>query len=421
MSTLIFTLPMQAANGSPLPQHVLSTQEAGPRDKEIWAVVPAAALSWQLVTLPSGLHRQTQRLQTVLHSLLEESLLDDTEHLHLALQPKWQAGQTAWVAVCNKAWLKAHIDQLQASGHRVHRIVPEWTPLPDSAGPAMSAWVCGTPEAPQLWVQHANAAWHLPLQAGLQHWTEQGHKTAPADGSHIPLNLSLQAAPAVADLALKALSTLQASAPNAVSERLRTWRIQVTPALSRYRLAAESNWDLAQFEFAAHGSARWRQNLRRTWQNLAHKPEWRAARWCAGLLLVTQLAGLNISAWQLNAQATAQKDAQKSILKQTFPHVTVVDAPLQMAKEVRQLQGSSGALSTRDLEHVLHALGHALPADQHISGIDYLAQGQTDTQLQGLQLSATQAPAFAQALRAQGLDAQASGGQWRITPLKEAP
>ena len=92
-----------------------------------------------------------------------------------------------------------------------------------------------------------------------------------------------------------------------------------------------------------------------------------------------------------------------------------------MAKEVRQLQGSSGALSTRDLEHVLHALGHALPADQHISGIDYLAQGQTDTKLQGLQLSATQAPAFAQALRAQGLDAQASGGQWRITPLKEAP
>ena len=46
MSTLLFTLPMQAANGSTPPQHVLSTHEAGARDKEIWAIVPAAALSW---------------------------------------------------------------------------------------------------------------------------------------------------------------------------------------------------------------------------------------------------------------------------------------------------------------------------------------------------------------------------------------
>jgi general secretion pathway protein L len=202
---------------------------------------------------------------------------------------------------------------------------------------------------------------------------------------------------------------------------LQTWRVQVVPALSRYRQAAETQWDLAQFEFAAHGSARWRQSMQRTWQNFSRTPQWRPVRWVAGILCVTQLIGLNLAAWQLNAQVAAQKELHKNILKQSFPHVTVVDAPLQMAKEVRQLQSASGAATSRDLEHALQVVGAALPAGQGISAIDYQAQGQAETKLQGLQLSGAQTPAFVQSLRAQGLDAQNNGSQWRITPLKEAP
>jgi general secretion pathway protein L len=419
MSTHLFTLPMQAANGSDYPQHVLSTHEAGARDKEIWAIVPAAALSWQLVTLPAGLQRHTQRLQTALHSLLEEPVLDDVEALHLALQPHWQAGQSAWVAVCNKAWLKGHLAQLQTRGHVVHRIVPEWTPSLGNSTARLSAWVSGTPEGAQLWVDDAQGAWHLPLQAGLQHWTDLLHKAASSSVDNIPLNLSIQADPAVADLALKALSSLQTH--SAFSERLQTWRIQVTPAITRYRQAAETAWDLAQFEFAAHGSARWRQSMHRAWQNLTRNPEWRPARWCVGLLLATQWVGLNITAWQLNEQAASQKTLQKNILLQTFPNVTVVDAPLQMAKSLSLLQSASGTLTSRDLEHTLQALGAALPAGQSVTSVDYQAQGQAETKLQGLQLNGAQAPAFAQALRAQKLEAQANGTQWRITPIKEAP
>ena len=158
MSTLLITLPMQAANGSALPQHVLSTHEAGAHDKEIWAIVPATALSWQRVELPAGLQRQTQRLQTALHSLLEEPLLDEAEAVHMALQPNWQAGQSAWVAVCNKAWLQGHLAQLQTSGHAVHRIVPEWTPTMGTAAD-ISAWIGGTPADAQLWVHDAQGAW----------------------------------------------------------------------------------------------------------------------------------------------------------------------------------------------------------------------------------------------------------------------
>ena len=420
MSTLLFTLPMQAANGSTPPQHVLSTHEAGARDKEIWAIVPASALSWHRIELPAGLQRQTQRLQTALQSLLEDPLLDDPSDVHMALQPHWQAGQSAWVAVCNKAWLHGHLAQLQAGGHTVHRIVPEWAPSMSTAAD-ISAWIGGTPADAQLWVQHAQGTWHLPLQAGLQHWAEQLNKMAGTGVDKLALNVTVLADPAVADLALKALSTLQAQTHSAISERLQTWRIQVTPATSRYRQAADTQWDLAQFEFAANGSARWRQAAQRIWQNILRSPEWRPVRWCAGLLVTTQLVGLNMAAWQLNAQVALQKELQKNILKQSFPNVTVVDPPLQMAKELSLLQSASGTLTSRDLEHALQAAGAALPAGQSITGIDYTTQGQAETKLQGLQLREAQAPAFAQALRAQQLDAQANGAQWRITPLKEAP
>lgn len=429
MSTQLFTLPMQAANGSDYPQQVLSTAEAGARDKEIWAIVPAAALSWHKVNLPAGLQRQTQRLLTALQSLLEEPLLDDIDNLHVALQPNWQAGQTAWVAVCNKAWLQGHLNQLQARGNSVHRIVPEWPPASGAASSDFSAWISGTPDAAQLWVHDDQGAWHLPLQAGLIHLIELLQKTASTDIGKLPRQVTIQADPAVADLALKALNNLQIQqqsqaqnhASSHLAECLQTWRVQVVPALSRYRQAAETQWDLAQFEFAAHGSARWRQSVQRTWQKFSRNPEWRPVRWFAGILLATQLLGLNLAAWQLNAQVAAQKELHKNILKQSFPQVTVVDAPLQMAREVRQLQSTLGTATPRDLEHALQVVGAALPAGQSITAIDYQAQGQAETKLQGLQLNSAQAPAFVQSLRAQGLDAQNNGSQWRITPLKEVP
>ena len=425
MSTHLFTLPLQAANGSEIPHRVLSTQDAGARDKEIWAIVPAAALSWHLVTLPAGLQRSGQRLQTVLQSLLEERVLEDTSQLHMALQPNWQAGQTAWVAVCQRAWLQSHLNQLGAAGHIVHRIVPEWAPNPQSKASNWGAWIQGTPESAQLWVHDGQSAWHLPLQAGLQHWASQLNQLANTQLAMVPANLTLQADPAVADAAQKALVNLQSQTQGELSNRLQTWRVQVTQPLTRYQQAVNSQWDLAQFEFAAHGSARWRQSLQRAWQTLMRSPAWRPARWCAGLLLASQLVGMNLAAWQLNAQTVSRKSAQKSMLQETFPNVPVVDAPVQMANELRRLQTASGAVSPRDLEHVLQAVGANLPAGQSISAIDYQAQstsqGQAETKLQGLQLSGEQVQRWTQSLRGHSLEASNNGSQWRITPLKDAP
>ena len=414
MSTLLFTLPLHSENGASYAQTVLPTQMVGARDKEIWAIVPAAALSWHRVTLPAGVQRQASRLSAALQSLMEEPLLDDPEAMHLSMQAEWEANSPGWVAACNKAWLKHHLSQLQAMGHVVHRIVPEWSPSTDLG--KVTAWVSGTPEDAWLWVNDAQGAWRLPLIAGLKHWTEQ--LLSLGNAQDIPANLRLQADPAVADLAQNALRQLQSHHQAATAERFNTWRIEVVTGLQRYAKAGAANWDLAQFEFAAHGSARWLQKAHRLWQSFAKGQAWQAARWGLAVLVAAQCVGLNVAAWQLNAQVKLQKELQKSILTQSFPSVTVVDAPLQMAKELERLQRNAGAVSSRDLEWVLQAVGAALPAGQSISNIDYQVQSNGETRLQGLQLSDAQNSEFAKALRHQGLDAQVSAAQWRIVGLK---
>ena len=320
MSTQVFTLPLSAPLSEHVSPNILPSQVVGSRDKEVWAVVPASALSWHCITLPSGLHKQKNRLLPVLQALLEEHVLDEPENLHIALQPDWQAGSQVWVATCQKAWLQAHLNHLQSMGHHVHRIVPEWAPAPLTVNENLKAWVSGVPEDAWLWVSHSQGAWRLPLQAGIQWWAEQLNTLALQEVSEPQAfkGLILQAEPAVANLAQKSLQTLQSLVAAPMSENLQSWRVVATPATERFVQAANSAWDLAQFDFAAHGSARWRQSLQRAWQQFAHDTAWRPVRWSLAILIAVQWVGLNAVAWQLNDKVKAQREQQKNILTQTF-------------------------------------------------------------------------------------------------------
>ena len=420
MSTQVFTLPLSAPLSANVTATLLPAQAVGARDKEVWAVVPASALSWHCLTLPSGLQKQKNRLLPALQALLEEHLLDEPDAMHLALQPQWQASSQVWVAVCNKAWLRQHLDHLQSLGHSVHRIVPEWAPAPLSSPNTVKAWVSGVPEDAWLWVSDSQGAWRLPLQAGVAWWAEhlkalQRKDESLNNGLVDALNgLNIQSEPAVAELAQKSLQTLQTLVSGKVLESLQSWRVVVTPATERHAQAAATDWDLAQFEFAAHGSARWRQSLQRAWQKFANDAVWRPVRWSLAVFIAVQWLGLNAAAWQLNAKVKAQKELHKNILTQTFPNVPVVDASLQMARELERLQRQAGSLSAKDLESVLQAIGMSLPDGQSIRALDFQAQGAGEIRLQGLQLSNEQQVQFMQALRAKGYEAQLSESQWRI-------
>ena len=180
-----------AAHGSAAP----ALLPAAGRGVEVVALVPAGQLSWQRVTLPRGVGPGAPRLRSVLDGLLEDQLLDDAGALHFALEPGAQGGASAWVAVCDRAWLAAHLNALEGAGRTVHRIVPE---LPPQDGP-LRLWVTGEPERAQLLMSGAGVpggAQALPFSPGALALLPESAADAPAP--------QLRAEPAVAALAEQA-------------------------------------------------------------------------------------------------------------------------------------------------------------------------------------------------------------------------
>ena len=300
---------------------------------EVVGVVPHSRLSWLTVTLPPG--SQGPRLQGVLRGLLEDRLLEEPEQLHLVIEPNAQnvakEGGTALVAVCHKQWLRDVLAPLQAAGLTVQRLVPEISP---STQPSL--YVMGTPDFSQSVLSHAQGLTLLPPNTA--HWSA----FAPITNQ----DLAVQAEPSMVERVQQLLS---------VQPQLQT-------AAQRWVQSAQSDWDLAQGEWAQGRSQRGLRWVQATWQTVWHAPAWRPVRLGVLALLLVQMVGLNVFAWrEYNAQQS-QKAALNQILTQTFPAVTlVIDAPLQMQREVEALKQKSGAVSHTDFEPLLVALAGVLP------------------------------------------------------------
>lgn len=349
-----------------------------PTSLEVTLGVPAAALSWHLVTLPPGSLGSAVRLRSVLNGLLEEHLLDEPEALHFALEPAARVGTPVWVAACNRLWLRSVVQALEGTNRRITRIAPEFTPQPVGAPTMLTA--TGTPESPQLTVCDASGVTTLPLT---------GASVALIGGA--PEGTALQTEPGVAALA----------------ESLWGQPVPIIEPATRWLQASQSPWDLAQFDLASTGRARAGKKLGAIVQSLWHAPRWRAARWGALVLLLAQLIGLNAWAWKERNALEAKKTAVKNLLTQTFPAVQlVVDAPLQMAREVAALQQATGGLTAADLEPMLGALASSLPPGRSPSSIDYSA-GQL--RLRGLGIQPSDEAALSTTLSARGYSARMEG------------
>lgn len=367
------------------------------RNAEVVAMLPAAALSWHAVELPAGKALSGQALRALLVGLLEERLLDDVQQLHFALQPGWQTGQKAWVAVCNKAWLQGHLQALEAADRPVSRVLPELSPqgLSDPA----QLLVTGTPEASWLWVSAAQGVWGLPLPEGL-------HSLSPDLLASAPLC----AEPAVVERA----------------EQHFERRAQLVQRVQRMRTAAQSDWDLAQFDLAATGSGRWLKTVARMQQTLWQSSVWRPARWGVAVLLLSQLIGLNAWAWKLRTDLRQRQEGMAQIIKQTFPEIQVVlDAPLQMSREVQRLRKAAGQAASDGLEPLLAALGPALPMGMALSQLDFQSGQLRLKDLSLTEAQATQLQTFLQSqsqtqFQAQPVQARREGADWVITAQSTA-
>ena len=397
MATLLLSLPEEALQAGSVLGYVLSpdgagisvqssapvgllTQTLGERIRGVTrtvVIVPAAQLSWHRLTLPMGALGGRQR--AVLEGLLEDQLLDEPAHLHFALAPHARAGVPVWVAVCNKAWLHQAIDALEGAGLSVDRIVPDTTPTEQGA----SLCAIGSAE-----------------EGSLIHASTQGVTCWPLTAASVallawPTDAPLGAEPAVAARAEKLFGRAAAL---------------LSPG-QRAIDSGQTSWDFGQLGMSVSKSTRILKHMRNALSLFASSARWRPARWSLGLLLAVNLVGLNVRAFQERNALQTQRQAMAAVLTQTFPDVTVVvDAPVQMQREISALQIAKGQASQHTIENLLGLLMASVAAPGEPSptpGTIDFSNGKL--QVTGLTLSPAIWARAQSALQAQGYGVRQSG------------
>jgi general secretion pathway protein L len=400
--TLADTLPTAAtlcegvltSDGFSVTQHVEVPMALlpAPAGTEIVALVPASRLSWHRIELPRGTlargflqEGSAPRLRAVLDGLLEDRLLDDPAQLHFAIEPQPKAGAPVWVAVCERAWLHAWLAALEQAGRPVARIVPEVAPRAGDAAD-ISLTVTGTPDHAQLVLSGSQGVTVLPLSSAsvaLLAW---------------PAESEVMAEPGVAALA----------------EQHFNGRVSLQTRPQRAVAAAQSAWELAQFDLLDSRRARTRKRLSALTTTLLHAPRWRAARWGVVALVAINLLGLQAWAWKEQSQLTAKRSAIRGALASTFPEVrVVVDPPLQMARALADLQRQSGTASNTDMETMLGQFQAAAPAVKAPSAIEF---GAGVLRLKGLDAANAGLDAVAASLRGRGYSMLVEGDSVVLKP-----
>lgn len=395
MTTLIIALPAHpptvatefafvlSSLARPLMDHGTAPLALLPGADVLVLVAPARALSWHRVRLPpvSG-----GRVRAALAGLLEDQLLDDPAQLGFALVPGRTTEGEVRVAVFDKAWMRATLDFFEQGQRPAHRVVPEFAPLAPDA-PSTQLDVIGTPDNASLVLIGAHGVTCLPLASAA---------AAFADKSIPVVDDLVSADPAVADLA----------------EQLLGRTVALQPAPQRLLQASRCEWELAQFELAISGGSRFarrRQQQAREWM---FAPAWRLARWGLVGLVLANLVGIQAWAWKLDAAVRDKQQHINGLLTQTFPTVrTIVDAPLQMQRELVLLRQSSGAVTAADMETMLAAVGAAWPHGVQPVAIDF-APG--ELALRGPELSAPQHEQLRNALQSQGYTVQFDKSRWVV-------
>ncbi len=335
-----------SADGLVIGRQGSSAPAACPKADTVVAVLPAGSVAWHRPVLPRA---PANRQRAALGGVLEDQLLADEATVHLALAPRCTPGTPCWVAAVNKPWLQAQLTALAGAGLVVDRLVPALAPLlladgqtadgtgAEPAGHFFNADEATGPEATWLALRDADGALCLPLAGGLARslqarWTARG--------------ASFSATPAAAVAAEHWLG-----APVAV-------RSTAEVALA----AARSPWNLLQFDLAPQ--RRSSLALGKLGRQLL-SPAWAQARWGLLALVLLQLTGLNVMAWQQQRALADKKTGLDTLLRSAHPQVrAVLDAPLQMQRETAALRVAAGVPGPDDFEPMLAAAAAAWPDGQ---------------------------------------------------------
>jgi general secretion pathway protein L len=353
-----------------------------PAAESVIAVVAESDISWRRVELP----RAGRQMRAALAGKLEESLLDEPDALHFALEPDALGGDTAWVAVTSRPWLAEHLAQLEAAQIFIDRVAPLAWPDELARGHFFEASGDKAGSGIALRWSHVDGVATLPLDGGL------ARQFFPPGLVHAA---QWTATPPVATAAERWLGT-------AVTVQ--------TPA-QRALAVVDSAWDLRQFDLAPR--ARGVRALRLVTREFMRKP-WRPVRIGLVALAVVQLIGLNLWSWHQKREIAARREAVTTTLTTAFPQVrAILDAPAQMQKQLDLLRVNAGSIGEQDLEALLGAAATAWPGDRPPTDALAFEPGRLTVSAQGW--TPTQIDNFRNQLRSEGWQLDASEGKLTIS------
>lgn len=326
-----------------------------PQCDETEIVVPAAMVGFIPAQLPPGNH---SKILSALPFLVEASLINPPEETHAVLAS--QADSQIVVAVIQKAWMKRVLDRLARAEIFPSRIFPE-TLLPNLAT-NLAANLSSSSS-----VNLSSNSWALVCRGH-----ESFIRTSACQGFPLDVDASSETAPFVLTMALAQTDETKRPASLIIygdyPAHAKEWAAQLALTITR---ASHQEWfvsntkptvNLLQGEFQASGGI--------SRKLIAFKP---VAISLLGLLLLQ--IGFSMFDYAIKARENRQLTlAMVTQFKATFPSATtIVDAPLQMQRNLDDLKHGAGQSGNADyiplLANVTTSIG-AISAER-LKGMDY--------------------------------------------------
>jgi general secretion pathway protein L len=314
-----------------------------PKADSVVAVVSDCDVSWHRITLPKA---PSARLRAALTGILEEVVLEDADMTHFAIAPGAVPGEPTWIAALNRSWLRAQLGALEKAGMFVDRVVPAaWPDDPPTGHFAETDEVHdGAAQGVVLTWSHPDGVATLRLHGGL---------ARAVVGSPVPPTARWSASPGAA----------------AAAEQWLGRTVNVMPPAQRLLQAARTLWNLRQFDLARR--SRGIRALRDAVRQIL-SPAWRPVRVGLAALVVAQIVGLNLRAWRQSSVVSAKRQEMVSLVQSAFPQIrSVIDAPIQMRREVESMRARAGKPNAGDLEPMLQAAAAAWPDPMPVARLRY--------------------------------------------------
>ncbi len=317
-----------------------------PRADQVEIIVPASLVLFTEVRLPPV---RGQRLRQLLPFAVEEKILSDPNQVQVATGLRDAQGMTR-VAILDRAWLDSVCDRLRQLGLRPERGFAE-TCLPELEP---QAWTL-------IWDGHEGFV-RTDQGAGLA-LDNMGDDAAPfalrraveeaRDKQRLPEKIILRATDAAASVPDLALWTTQLG-------------VSVVPGQDWHwapRFLNTANAiNLLQGDYAPSSSLR------------ELLPQLRPILLLAGLIIGVQVLATGADWWRLNREKKNLTVEMDKTFKSAFPDAkVVVDAPLQMQRNLADLRRASGQSQSNDF---VPLLAKVMPLISPAIGIEAMSYDQ---------------------------------------------